>query len=137
MIPAEDATPYLFTAVAELRRSLPVEIALIGFAGAPFTLASYLIEGRPSRDLARTKAPEVALVDIGLPGFDGYEVARRMKALPAPPSVMIALTGYSEPEDRQRATDAGFAAHLVKPVDPDGLSRLLARLGTRGPGSRG
>jgi len=69
--------------------------------------------------------------------LDGYEVARRMKALPAPPSVMIALTGYSEPEDRQRATEAGFAAHLVKPVDPDGLSRLLARLETRGPGSRG
>ena len=94
-------------------------------------------DGAEGLDLARTKAPEVALVDIGLPGFDGYEVARRMKALPAPPSVMIALTGYSEPEDRQRATDAGFAAHLVKPVDPDGLSRLLARLGTRGPGSRG
>ena len=56
VIPAEDATPYLFTAIGELRRSLPVEIALIGFAGAPFTLASYLIEGRPSRDLARTKA---------------------------------------------------------------------------------
>ena len=56
VILAEDATPYLFTAIRELRRSLPVQIALIGFAGAPFTLASYLIEGRPSRDLARTKA---------------------------------------------------------------------------------
>jgi uroporphyrinogen decarboxylase len=53
---AEEATPYLFTAIRELRRSLPQEVALIGFAGAPFTLASYLIEGRPSRDLARTKA---------------------------------------------------------------------------------
>ena len=94
-------------------------------------------DGAEGLDLARTKAPEVALVDIGLPGFDGYEVARRMKALPAPPSVMIALTGYSEPEDRQRAKDAGFAAHLVKPVDPDDLSRLLGRLGTRDPESRG
>ena len=56
VIPAEEATPYLFTAIRDLRRTLPAEIALIGFAGAPFTLASYLIEGRPSRDLARTKA---------------------------------------------------------------------------------
>jgi CheY-like chemotaxis protein len=94
-------------------------------------------DGTEGLDLARTKTPEVALVDIGLPGFDGYEVARRMKALPAPPPLMVALTGYSEPEDRQRAKDAGFAAHLVKPVDPDDLSRLLAHLGTPGPGSRG
>jgi uroporphyrinogen decarboxylase len=56
VVTAEEATPYLFTAIRELRRSLPADIALIGFAGAPFTLASYLIEGRPSRDLARTKA---------------------------------------------------------------------------------
>jgi uroporphyrinogen decarboxylase len=56
VLAADEATPYLFTAIRELRRSLPAEVALIGFAGAPFTLASYLIEGRPSRDLARTKA---------------------------------------------------------------------------------
>jgi uroporphyrinogen decarboxylase len=53
---AEDATPYLFETIRILRRELHPEVALIGFAGAPFTLASYLIEGRPSRDLARTKA---------------------------------------------------------------------------------
>ena len=56
IVPAEEATPYLFETIRALRRDLPVEIALVGFAGAPFTLASYLIEGRPSRDLARTKA---------------------------------------------------------------------------------
>jgi uroporphyrinogen decarboxylase len=56
VVDAAEATPYLFTAIRALRRSLPAEVALIGFAGAPFTLASYLIEGRPSRDLARTKA---------------------------------------------------------------------------------
>jgi uroporphyrinogen decarboxylase len=56
VVAAEEATPYLFETIRALRRDLPPEIALIGFAGAPFTLASYLIEGRPSRDYARTKA---------------------------------------------------------------------------------
>ena len=56
VVDADDATPYLFETIRALRRDMPPEIALIGFAGAPFTLASYLIEGRPSRDYARTKA---------------------------------------------------------------------------------
>jgi two-component system, sensor histidine kinase len=94
-------------------------------------------DGTEGLDLARTKAPEVALIDIGLPGFDGYEVARRLRAQSTRPPIMIALTGYSEPEDRQRAKDAGFAAHLVKPVDPEDLTRLLATLETPGPESRG
>jgi two-component system, sensor histidine kinase len=94
-------------------------------------------DGSEGLDLARTKTPEVALIDIGLPGFDGYEVARRLKTLPAPAPVMIALTGYSEPDDRQRGKDAGFAAHLVKPVDPDDLARTLTSLEIPGRGSRG
>lgn len=56
VIAAEEATPYLFETIRALRRDLAPEVALVGFAGAPFTLASYLIEGRPSRDLGRTKA---------------------------------------------------------------------------------
>jgi uroporphyrinogen decarboxylase len=56
VIPSEEATPYLFDSIRALRRSLAPDIALIGFCGGPFTLASYLIEGRPSRDYARTKA---------------------------------------------------------------------------------
>ncbi len=55
VVPAEEATPYLFAAIRDLRRSLPPDVALIGFAGAPFTVASYLVEGRPARDYARTK----------------------------------------------------------------------------------
>jgi CheY-like chemotaxis protein len=94
-------------------------------------------DGTEGLDLARTKLPEVALIDIGLPGFDGYEVARRMKALPVSPPVMIALTGYSEPDDRERGKEAGFAAHLVKPVDPDDLTRMLTSLEIPGPRSRG
>ena len=94
-------------------------------------------DGTEGLELARTKAPTVALIDIGLPGFDGYEVARRMKQLTVSAPVMIALTGYSEPEDKQRAKDAGFGAHLVKPVDPEALARLLATLESPGPRSRG
>jgi uroporphyrinogen decarboxylase len=56
VIPAEEANPYVFETIRAVRRDLPPHIALIGFAGAPFTLASYLVEGRPSRDHARTKA---------------------------------------------------------------------------------
>jgi CheY-like chemotaxis protein len=92
-------------------------------------------EGQEALELARAKNPDIALVDIGLPGIDGYEVARRLRELPGPPSYLVALTGYSDPDDRRRAGEAGFDAHVVKPVDPDELTRLLARLGVPGPGS--
>jgi signal transduction histidine kinase len=66
--------------------------------------------------------PHVALVDVGLPGFDGYEVARRIRAVAEGKSIrLIALTGYGQPDDRRRALEAGFDAHLVKPVDFDTL----------------
>jgi CheY-like chemotaxis protein len=70
-------------------------------------------------------APDVALVDIGLPRFDGYEVARRLR-LAQPELRLIALTGYGRDEDKKRAREAGFRAHLLKPV---GIDRLLAVIG--------
>ena len=71
-------------------------------------------------------APDLALVDIGLPGLDGYEVARRLRGHPIGRRVrLVALTGYGLPEDRQRAIEAGFDRHLVKPVDPAQLAALL------------
>ena len=69
---------------------------------------------------------DVALIDIGLPGLDGYEVARRIRALGPATPFLIALTGYGQPEDKKRAEDAGFHAHLVKPIDPDRLSALIS-----------
>jgi len=71
--------------------------------------------------------PEVALIDVGLPGIDGYEVARRIRAAGNGGSrpLLIALTGYGAPEDRQRALDAGFDRHLVKPVDWPTLATIL------------
>jgi CheY-like chemotaxis protein len=95
-------------------------------------------EGVQALEIARAKRPEVALVDIGLPGMDGYEVARGLRAgAPDGAPFLVALTGYSEPEDRRRAAEAGFDAHLVKPVDPADLTALLEALGTPRPGSPG
>ena len=94
-------------------------------------------EGLAALDIARSKHPDIALIDIGLPGLDGYEVARRLRAAEGPQPILIALTGYSQPQDRRDAEAAGFDAHLVKPVDTDDLTRVLATLGTPGRGSRG
>ena len=70
--------------------------------------------------------PDVALIDIGLPGLDGYQVAERIRAeMPDAGTRLIALTGYGQPDDKRRALAAGFNAHLVKPVDFDDLRRLL------------
>jgi two-component system, sensor histidine kinase len=94
-------------------------------------------EGQEALELARAKDPDIALVDIGLPGIDGYEVARRVRARDARRPVLIALTGYGQPEDRRRATEAGFDEMLVKPVDPTALTELLATLEIPGRESRG
>jgi CheY-like chemotaxis protein len=69
------------------------------------------------------------LVDIGLPGIDGYEIARRVRADPALARVkLVALTGYGLEEDKQRSMAAGFDHHLVKPVDLATLQTLVPRL---------
>ena len=94
-------------------------------------------EGHAALEIARATNPDIALVDIGLPGIDGFEIARRLRALDARRPVLIALTGYGQPEDRRRATEAGFDEMLVKPVDPTALAGLLATLEIPGRGSRG
>jgi len=78
--------------------------------------------------LAQARPFSVGLIDIGLPDFDGYEVARRIRALPDVGKLfLVALTGYGQPDDRIRAQEAGFDAHIVKPVDPDDLIKVLNR----------
>src|SRR5438094_540485 len=77
--------------------------------------------------LALAEGPDVILIDLGLPGLDGYEVARTLRG-PAfgKTATLIAVTGYGQTEDRRRSSEAGFDAHLVKPVSPEALARLLA-----------
>jgi two-component system, chemotaxis family, CheB/CheR fusion protein len=73
--------------------------------------------------------PDAVLLDIGLPQMDGYEIARRLRADPAASRVhLIALTGYGQEHDRERAREAGFGAHLVKPADIDAVNQILASL---------
>jgi CheY-like chemotaxis protein len=70
--------------------------------------------------------PEVALIDIGLPGVDGYDVGKQIRAALGSGILLVALTGFSQPEDRQRAAEAGFNVHLTKPVELEALQALLA-----------
>ncbi|MGH9332769.1 MAG: response regulator, partial [Vicinamibacteria bacterium] len=68
----------------------------------------------------------VILLDIGLPGLDGYEACRKIRALPWGKEILlIALTGWGKDEDKRRADDAGFNLHLMKPADPTELKRFL------------
>jgi CheY-like chemotaxis protein/anti-sigma regulatory factor (Ser/Thr protein kinase) len=125
------ATPPCTPVVAsEPRRVLVVEdngdaremlTALVELGGHMVQAAE---DGLCALELAQSWKPDVALVDIGLPGIDGYELARRLRARPDRPR-LIAITGYGQHADRQRAADAGFDAHFVKPVDP---AQLLSAL---------
>jgi PAS domain S-box-containing protein len=84
-------------------------------------------DGPSALDAVASLRPQVVLLDIGLPGMDGYEVARQVLALPDNPvRLLAALTGYGQQEDRERSAHAGFDVHLTKPVDPARLRELLA-----------
>lgn len=89
-------------------------------------------DGLTGVDLALSERPEVILVDIGLPGLDGYGVAKRVRHSLGHDVLLVALTGYGQPDDRARALDAGFDVHLTKPVDFAQLSQLLMQ--RPGPG---
>lgn len=82
-------------------------------------------DGASALQLAEAFRPMVAFVDIAMPGMDGYEVARRLRALAGPAPVLVALTGYGQEEDRRRALEAGFDHHLVKPTSIEALHELL------------
>jgi len=82
--------------------------------------------GPEALELARATKPHLALVDLGLPGFDGFEVARLLKADATTQGIMlVAVTGYGQAQDRRRSLEIGFEEHLVKPVGSEQLGRLL------------
>src|SRR5207249_8161537 len=82
-------------------------------------------DGPSALQNAAEHPPEVVLLDIGLPGMDGYEVARRLREQKGPYVTLVALTGYGGEEDKRRSMDSGFDHHLVKPVGTEDLQRVI------------
>ena len=100
--------------------------AVLRFFGAEVRVAN---NGAAALALFEQFGPGVVFLDIGMPGMDGYEVARRMRSkFPRRNAVLVALTGWGQEEDRRRVRDAGFDHHLVKPADLKELERLLGSL---------
>ncbi len=84
------------------------------------------MDGEAGCDAIRSIKPDIALIDIGLPGIDGYEVARKVRLDSSCEKVrLVALTGYGQSHDIANARAAGFDAHLVKPVDLDALAKII------------
>jgi signal transduction histidine kinase/ActR/RegA family two-component response regulator len=87
-------------------------------------------DGEAALEHAAVLLPEVVFLDIGLPGLDGYEVAQRLRQMPAlAGTLIVAMTGYGQPDDLRRSLEAGFDRHLVKPVDPAAIEHLLDQVG--------
>ena len=86
-------------------------------------------DGLEAVQMAERFRPDVVLLDIGLPKLNGYEAARRIREQPwGQQMVLVAVTGWGQEEDKRRSQEAGFNSHLVKPVEPAALERLLAGL---------
>jgi CheY-like chemotaxis protein len=86
-------------------------------------------DGIQAVEVAAAFSPDVVLLDIGLPGIDGYEAAKRIRALDGGDAVyLVALTGWGQEDDLRRSREAGFDHHLVKPVDPDTIEDVLRRV---------
>ena len=90
-------------------------------------------DGMAAVDLAERMRPQIVLLDIGMPRMDGYEAARRIRALLGHRVVLVALTGWGQDEDRQRSAEAGFDHHLTKPPDPEAIERLIASVAGQDP----
>jgi len=89
-------------------------------------------DGRTALEAAAQYCPDAVFLDIGLPGMDGYEIAERLREQPqSAQTVLVAITGYGQDEDRRRSREAGIDHHLVKPVAPETLQKLLESLQRR------
>jgi CheY-like chemotaxis protein len=87
-------------------------------------------DGTAALKMANQFRPDVVLLDIGMPGLDGYEVARRLRAMQKGATFrIVAITGWGQEADRQKSREAGFDVHLVKPVEPTDLVRVLDEKG--------
>jgi two-component system, chemotaxis family, CheB/CheR fusion protein len=109
--------------VADVTEMLAV---LLTHAGYEVVTAA---SARAALDAARRQLFDVVISDIGMPEMNGYQLAREMRMLPGYAAVpMVAVTGYSMFDDKQRSTNAGFNAHMTKPIDPRALLDLIEQL---------
>lgn len=137
---ANDETPHTNTVAQDIagRRLLVVDdnrdaatslAMLLRLQGCEVQIAN---DGPTAIEAAMKHRPELIFLDIGMPGMDGYEVARRIRHLPGLGDITLAaLTGWGQQEDRRRSAEAGFDHHLVKPVQPSMLETVLAGIGPR------
>ncbi len=126
---AEDRQPLRILVVDDNVDSAELLSVLLELEGHKVMVAN---SGQAAIDPALQNVPDVALVDIGMPGMDGYEVARRMRNFKELKDMkLIAVTGYGQQEDIQKSRDAGFHDHLVKPVELETLKTVLQRIGRR------
>jgi two-component system OmpR family response regulator len=96
---------------------------LVGIFGHEVELAP---DGPTALQLAQERPPDVALLDIGLPGLNGYEVARRLRdQVNGRKLLLVAVTGYGQDSDRLRSVEAGIHLHFLKPMDPAALRQIL------------
>jgi two-component system, sensor histidine kinase len=133
-----DRKPADLSASVPARRARPKRVLLIedsedarGMLRMVLELAGHVVydaaDGLRGLELLHVARPDAAVIDIGLPGMDGYQVARRIRDEPhGRGMLLLALTGYDSAGDAARAAEHGFDYHLIKPVDPDHLARLLA-----------
>ncbi|MFL5307383.1 MAG: response regulator [Polyangia bacterium] len=134
--PSSDASGSIPTVTAGARRRIllvddnedAAELLSMLLADAGHTV-EIAHDAATALSLAPGLAPDVALLDIGLPVMDGYQLGSELRRrLGAQTPALVALTGYGQEKDRQRTAAAGFAAHLVKPIDPQHLLTLLDSL---------
>jgi PAS domain S-box-containing protein len=116
-------------AIDDNRDALDAVTLMLQMAGFTVVTGS---DGGEAVELARTERPAALLLDIGLPGLDGYEIARQIRREPWGASMrLVAMTGWGQEKDKEKAREAGFDAHLTKPVDAEELVRVLADMGDR------
>ena len=134
--PSNDASGSISTVTAGVRRRIllvddnedAAELLSMLLADAGHTV-EIAHDAATALSLASGLAPDVALLDIGLPVMDGYQLGSELRRrLGAQSPALVALTGYGQEKDRQRTAAAGFAAHLVKPIDPQQLLTLIEDL---------
>jgi CheY-like chemotaxis protein len=108
--------------------SLALLIELMGHA------VEIAYDGEAALQAAEQFRPDIVLLDLGMPKLDGFEVSRRIRALPWGASVrLVAQSGWGQDEDRRRSAEAGFDHHLVKPIDPAALEALMQALAAARP----